>query len=137
MKKKGNFQHSSFLAGGATLSAGGNSSRTQNQIYSNEHIEEYENPVPKEKIVKRIDSHKGIKSFRLAERLHSRWSTGRAYPRISCMRDYPLELQFRVLEQAQLSPRASSFSNPSPFSLARSLGTSLGRSHLVQELESL
>ncbi|KAG2238539.1 hypothetical protein Bca52824_092204 [Brassica carinata] len=76
MKKKGNFQHSSFLAGGATLSAGGNSSHTQNQICSNEHIEEYENPVPKEKIVKRIDSHKGIKSFRLAERLHSRWSTG-------------------------------------------------------------
>ncbi|KAF2553642.1 hypothetical protein F2Q68_00036642 [Brassica cretica] len=60
-----------------------------------------------------------------------------AYPRISCMIYYPPELQFRVLEQAQLSPRASSFSNPSPFSLVRSLGTSLGRSPLVQELESL
>ncbi|CAF2012455.1 hypothetical protein Bca4012_079114 [Brassica carinata] len=60
-----------------------------------------------------------------------------AYPRISCMIYYPPELQFRVLEEAQLSPRASSFSNPSPFSLVRSLGTSLGRSPLVQELESL
>uniref|UniRef100_M4CT54 Eukaryotic translation initiation factor 3 subunit C n=1 Tax=Brassica campestris TaxID=3711 RepID=M4CT54_BRACM len=64
--------------------------------------------------MKRIDSHKGTKSYQLAERLHSRWSTG-AGPSISCMRDYPSELQFRVLEQAQPSPRASSFSNPSPF----------------------
>ncbi|CAH8301044.1 unnamed protein product [Eruca vesicaria subsp. sativa] len=100
-----------------------------------EDIEEYEQPVPKEKIMKRIDSHKGIKSYQLAERLHSRWSTG-AGPRISCMRDYPSELQFRVLEQAQLSPRASS-SNPSPFAPVRSRGTSLGRSPFSQELERL
>ncbi|KAL0866981.1 hypothetical protein Bca101_046099 [Brassica carinata] len=101
-----------------------------------EDIEEYEKPVPKEKIMKRIDSHKGIKSYQLAERLHSRWSTG-AGPRISCMRDYPSELQFRVLEQAQLSPRASSSSNPSPFAPVRSRGTSLGRSPFSQELERL
>lgn len=101
-----------------------------------EDIEEYEQPVPKEKIMKRIDSHKGIKSYQLAERLHSRWSTG-AGPRISCMRDYPSELQFRVLEQAQLSPRASSSSNPSPFAPVRSRGTSLGRSPFSQELERL
>ncbi|ESQ44237.1 hypothetical protein EUTSA_v10005868mg [Eutrema salsugineum] len=102
-----------------------------------EDIEEYEKPVPKEKIMKRIDSHKGIKSYQLAERLHSRWSTG-AGPRISCMRDYPSELQFRVLEHAQLSPRASSSSsNPSPFAPVRSRGTSLGRSPLAQELEGL
>ncbi|CAH2063679.1 unnamed protein product, partial [Thlaspi arvense] len=100
-----------------------------------EDIEEYEKPVPKEKIMKRIDSHKGIKSYQLAERLHSRWSTG-AGPRISCMRDYPSELQFRVLEQAHLSPRASD-SNPSPFAPVRSRGTSLGRSPLAQELEML
>lgn len=101
-----------------------------------EDIEEYEKPVLKEKIMKRIDSHKGIKSYQLAERLHSRWSTG-AGPRISCMRDYPSELQFRVLEQAQLSPRASSSSNLSPFAPVRSRGTSLGRSPLAQELEML
>lgn len=75
--------------------------------------------------MKRIDSHKGTKSYQLAERLHSRWSTG-AGPSISCMRDYPSELQFRVLEQAQPSPRASSFSNPSPFAPVRSRGTTLG-----------
>lgn len=102
-----------------------------------EDIEEYEKPVPKEKIMKRIDSHKGIKSYQLAERLHSRWSTG-AGPRISCMRDYPSELQFRVLEQAQLSPRASSAFNPSPFAPVRTRGSSLGRSPLAQEeLEKL
>ena len=101
-----------------------------------EDIEEYEKPVPKEKIMKRIDSHKGLKSYQLAERLHSRWSTG-AGPRISCMRDYPSELQFRVLEQAQLSPRASSSSKPSPFAPVRSRGTSLGRSPFSQELERL
>ncbi|KAJ4904933.1 calmodulin-binding family protein [Raphanus sativus] len=101
-----------------------------------EDIEEYENPIPKEKIMKRIDSHKGIKSYQLAQRLHSRWSTG-AGPRISCMRDYPSELQFRVLEQAQLSPRASSSPNPSPFAPVRSRGTSLGRSPFSQELEKL
>ncbi|CAA7060698.1 unnamed protein product [Microthlaspi erraticum] len=101
-----------------------------------EDIEEYEKPVPKEKIMKRIDSHKGIKSYQLAERLHSRWSTG-AGPRISCMRDYPSELQFRVLEQAQLSPRASAY-NPSPFAPVRTRGSSLGRSPLPQEeLEKL
>lgn len=102
-----------------------------------EDIEEYEKPVLKEKIMKRIDSHKGIKSYQLAERLHSRWSTG-AGPRISCMRDYPSELQFRVLEQAHLSPRAStSSSNPSPFAPVRSRGTSLGKSPLAEELEKL
>ncbi|XP_010504803.1 PREDICTED: IQ domain-containing protein IQM6-like [Camelina sativa] len=102
-----------------------------------EDIEEYEKPVLKEKIMKRIDSHKGIKSYQLAERLHSRWSTG-AGPRISCMRDYPSELQFRVLEQAHLSPRASRFANPSPFAPVRSRGTSLGKSPLAaEELEKL
>ncbi|CAN8279891.1 unnamed protein product [Cochlearia groenlandica] len=100
-----------------------------------EDIEEYEKPVLKAKIMKRIDSHKGIKSYQLAERLHSRWSTG-AGPRISCMRDYPSELQFSVLEQAHLSPRASSSSHRSPF--VRTRGTSLGISPLAQEeLEKL
>ena len=81
--------------------------------------EEDEKPmIPKEKIMQRIDSHKGMKSYQLAQHLSTRWSTG-AGPRIGCMRDYPSELQFRVLEQANLSPRSkgtfSSPRNPSRF----------------------
>ncbi|XP_038721852.1 IQ domain-containing protein IQM6-like [Tripterygium wilfordii] len=66
-----------------------------------------EKPIPKEKIVKRIDSHKVMNSYQLAQHLSSKWTTG-AGPRIGCMRDYPTELQFRVLEQANLSPRSRS-----------------------------
>ncbi|XP_011047105.1 PREDICTED: uncharacterized protein LOC105141558 [Populus euphratica] len=79
--------------------------------------EEDEEPIPKEKILKRIDSHKGMKSYQLAEHLSSKWTTG-AGPRIGCMRDYPSELQFRVLEQANLSPRTRS-DNPSPRTSSR------------------
>lgn len=74
-----------------------------------EDAEENEKPVPKEKIMQRIDSHKGLKSYQLAQQLSSKWSTG-AGPRIGCMRDYPSELQARILELANLSPRASSSS---------------------------
>ncbi|WZZ05328.1 hypothetical protein YC2023_091249 [Brassica napus] len=84
-------------------------------ICSTKEIEEYEMPVPKENIMKRIDSHKGA-TFE--------------------MKDDPSELQFRALEQAQLSPRASSSSKPSPLAPVRSRGSSLGRSiPLAQELE--
>lgn len=74
--------------------------------------EEDELPIPKEKIMQRIDSHKGMKSYELARQLSSRWATG-VGPRIGCMRDYPSELQFQVLEQAKLSPRSRSV-NASP-----------------------
>ncbi|KAF5473402.1 hypothetical protein F2P56_010014 [Juglans regia] len=74
--------------------------------------EEDELPIPKEKIMQRIDSHKGMRSYQLARQLSSRWATG-VGPRISCMRDYPSELQFQVLEQANLSPRSKSV-NASP-----------------------
>ncbi|KAJ0087734.1 hypothetical protein Patl1_32866 [Pistacia atlantica] len=86
--------------------------------------DENEKHIPKEKIIMRIDSHKGMRSYQLAQQLSSRWSTG-AGPRIGCMRDYPFELQCRVLEQENLSPRArgvrGAFSNP------------LGRSPLAPE----
>lgn len=94
--------------------------------------EEDEKPkIPKEKIIQRIDSHKGMKSYQLAQHLSTRWSTG-AGPRIGCMRDYPSELQFRVLEQANLSPRSrgssSSPRNPSRFyQKVLMTPTSLGR----------
>ncbi|GAA0171715.1 hypothetical protein LIER_25687 [Lithospermum erythrorhizon] len=42
--------------------------------------------------------------FKLANRLSSKWSTGTG-PRIGCVREYPSELQFRALEQVNLSPR--------------------------------
>nr|KYP56900.1 hypothetical protein KK1_003151 [Cajanus cajan] len=63
-----------------------------------------ENCIPKENITKRIDSHKGMKSYKLAHHLSTKWTTG-AGPRIGCMRDYPQELQFLILEQQNLSPR--------------------------------
>uniref|UniRef100_A0A5B7B8Y1 Putative Calmodulin-binding family protein n=1 Tax=Davidia involucrata TaxID=16924 RepID=A0A5B7B8Y1_DAVIN len=72
--------------------------------------EEYEEPIPKEKIIQRINSHKGMKSYQLAQQLSCRWTTG-AGPRIGCVRDYPSQLQFRALEEVNLSPR-SALSSP-------------------------
>ncbi|XVF76002.1 hypothetical protein PTKIN_Ptkin13bG0232700 [Pterospermum kingtungense] len=103
---------------------------TKINLFGEDDDEEDEKPIPKEKIMKRIDSHKGMKSYQLAQQLSSKWSTG-AGPRISCMRDYPSELQFRVLEQANLSPRQKSASEsprPSRFSSAILTPTSLGSS---------
>ncbi|KAM7264609.1 hypothetical protein ACFE04_002292 [Oxalis oulophora] len=79
--------------------------------------EREEEQIPKEKIMKRIDSHKGMKSYQLGKHLSCKWTTG-AGPRIGCMRDYPLELQARVLEDAHLSPRSKG-NQGSPFSAAR------------------
>ncbi|EXB66846.1 hypothetical protein L484_019483 [Morus notabilis] len=42
--------------------------------------------------------------FDLAKRLSCKWTSG-VGPRIGCVRDYPLELQSRALEQVNLSPR--------------------------------
>lgn len=75
--------------------------------------EDDDEPIPKEKIMRRIDSHKGMKSYQLANQLSSKWTTG-AGPRIGCMRDYPSELQFRVLEHANLSPRYGSANSTPP-----------------------
>ncbi|CAK7342201.1 unnamed protein product [Dovyalis caffra] len=90
---------------------------TKLNLFDEDEEEEDEEPVPKEKILKRIDSHKGMNSYQLAEQLSSRWTTG-AGPRIGCMRDYPSELQFRVLEHANLSPRTRS-DNSSPRTSSR------------------
>ncbi|KAI3706511.1 hypothetical protein L6452_24307 [Arctium lappa] len=70
--------------------------------------EAYDKSIPEEKIMNRINSHKETKSLQLAKHLSCRWSTG-AGPRIGCVRDYPLELQFRALEEVCLSPKKSSF----------------------------
>ncbi|URD73564.1 calmodulin-binding protein [Musa troglodytarum] len=58
--------------------------------------------VPSELILRRINSKKGIESYQLGKQLSCRWTTG-AGPRIGCVRDYPWELQFRALEQVNLS----------------------------------
>ncbi|KAH9617873.1 hypothetical protein KSS87_017583 [Heliosperma pusillum] len=53
--------------------------------------------------------------FNLARRLSCKWVTGNG-PRIGCVRDYPLDLQTRALEQVNLSPRVNpgSFINTGP-----------------------
>lgn len=63
--------------------------------------------IPEEAILKRINSHKETKSYQLGKQLSFKWTTG-AGPRIGCVRDYPCELQFRALEQVNLSPRSGS-----------------------------
>ncbi|XP_042492492.1 IQ domain-containing protein IQM2-like [Macadamia integrifolia] len=70
---------------------------------------------PKEIILQRINSHKG-KSYQLGKQLSCKWTTG-AGPRIGCVRDYPSELQLRVLERVNLSPR-SARANSSPKNLS-------------------
>ncbi|KAM0828367.1 hypothetical protein ACQ4PT_067600 [Festuca glaucescens] len=63
-------------------------------------------PVPREKILQRINSKKDMKSYQLGKQLSFKWTTG-AGPRIGCVRDYPSELQAHALEQMNLSPRCS------------------------------
>uniref|UniRef100_A0A0A0M2Z6 Calmodulin binding protein n=1 Tax=Cucumis sativus TaxID=3659 RepID=A0A0A0M2Z6_CUCSA len=57
--------------------------------------------IPDESVLKRINSHKETKSYQLGKYLSCKWTTG-AGPRIGCVRDYPIELQHRALEQVML-----------------------------------
>jgi hypothetical protein len=61
-------------------------------------------PVPREKILERINSKKEMKSYQLGKQLSFKWTTG-AGPRIGCVRDYPSQLQLQALERVNLSPR--------------------------------
>ncbi|KAL6974559.1 hypothetical protein U1Q18_028744 [Sarracenia purpurea var. burkii] len=178
-KKKGNFQHSSFLSGGATTAAGrlvahagvleaiwpysGHYHPTEENFqefisFLEEHHvdltnvkrcaidDDYpsfkdtrEEPKPElvSSLIKRAQSEdmntsdvgfsaeetanttdhhedKEPAVFDLAKRLSCKWTTGTG-PRIGCVRDYPTELQFRALEQVNLSPRVTSpFGNYGP-----------------------
>ncbi|KAK8468249.1 hypothetical protein PHAVU_007G263950 [Phaseolus vulgaris] len=85
---------------------------SKSNMFVENQDEEDENTIPKEQILKRIDSHKGRNSYQLANHLSTKWTTG-AGPRIGCMRDYPLELQNLILEQQHLSPRKRTTA-PSP-----------------------
>ncbi|KAI5015258.1 hypothetical protein ZWY2020_056648 [Hordeum vulgare] len=60
-------------------------------------------PVPREKILERINSKKDMKSYQLGKQLSFKWSTG-AGPRIGCVLT-TFELQGHALEQMNLSPR--------------------------------
>ncbi|XP_039064078.1 IQ domain-containing protein IQM2-like [Hibiscus syriacus] len=62
--------------------------------------------IAEESILQRINSKKGMKSYQLGKQLSCKWTTG-AGPRIGCVRDFPSELQFRALEQVNLSPRSN------------------------------
>lgn len=83
-------------------------------LFFEEQEEDEEAFVPQELILRRINSKKEMKSYQLGKQLSFKWTTG-AGPRIGCVRDYPSELQFRALEQVNLSPRsagASKFCSP-------------------------
>ncbi|CAM0873392.1 unnamed protein product [Alopecurus aequalis] len=71
-------------------------------------------PVPREKILQRINSKKDMKSYQLGKQLSFKWTTG-AGPRIGCVRDYPSELQTHALEQMNLSPRCATKAASSRF----------------------
>ncbi|KAF5748832.1 hypothetical protein HS088_TW04G00792 [Tripterygium wilfordii] len=77
----------------------------EQNLFSEEHEAEVES-IPEESILQRINSKKGTKSYQLGKQLSCKWTTG-AGPRIGCVRDYPSELQFRALEQVNLSPRST------------------------------
>ncbi|CAL9074094.1 unnamed protein product, partial [Musa hybrid cultivar] len=83
-------------------------------LFLEEQEEDEETIVPSELILRRLNSMNGIKSYQLGKQLSFKWTTG-AGPRIGCVRDYPLELQFRALEQVNLSPKSATmcrFSSP-------------------------
>ncbi|KAJ3673834.1 hypothetical protein LUZ60_005826 [Juncus effusus] len=75
-----------------------------------ENTEEQQIVVSKEKILHRINSKKGLKSYQLGKQLSCKWSTG-AGPRIGFVRDYPSEIQIRALEDVSLSPRSECVGN--------------------------
>ncbi|XP_054806957.1 IQ domain-containing protein IQM2 isoform X1 [Prosopis cineraria] len=83
----------------AALSLGSKADRSDEK-----HDDEVET-IPEESIVRRISSLKVTRSYQLGKQLSCKWTTG-AGPRIGCVRDYPCELQFRALEQVNLSPRS-------------------------------
>jgi len=86
-----------------SLSVDEETAQEKNSCDDNDDVES----IPPESILKRINSHKEMKSYQLGKQLSCKWTTG-AGPRIGCVRDYPCELQFRALEQVNLSPRSGS-----------------------------
>ncbi|RAL43058.1 hypothetical protein DM860_009840 [Cuscuta australis] len=71
-----------------------------------EEEEEKRTTVPEESILRRINSHKGAKSYQLGNQLSCKWSSG-VGPRIGCVRDYPSQLQSHALGEVALSPKSA------------------------------
>ncbi|XP_057719294.1 IQ domain-containing protein IQM6 [Arachis stenosperma] len=76
----------------------------KSHLFEEQEEEENERHIPKENIMKIIDSHKGMKSCQLGNHLSTEWRTGSG-SRIGCLRDYPAKLSFRIPEHQHLSPR--------------------------------
>ncbi|CAI9093718.1 OLC1v1029270C5 [Oldenlandia corymbosa var. corymbosa] len=147
-KKKGVFQHSSFLSGGAITAAGrlvahdgaleaiwpysGHYLPTEDNFkefisfLEEYHVdlsnvkrytvddarksygdvyEESNKEKPEGRQLTDIETVKEPK-LDLAKRLSCKWTSG-VGPRIGCVRDYPMQLQFEALEKVNLSPRTS------------------------------
>ncbi|XP_047308313.1 IQ domain-containing protein IQM1-like [Impatiens glandulifera] len=143
-KSKGKFQHSSFLAGAATTAAGrliahngilkaiwpysGHYHPTEENFlefisFLEEHNVNLTN-VKKcaidedEPTIVNVAAHdqeetKRKPIFNTAHRMSCKWTTG-VGARIGCVRDYPIELQSRALEQVNLSPRTEPFASYGP-----------------------
>ncbi|GMH12811.1 hypothetical protein Nepgr_014652 [Nepenthes gracilis] len=100
------------------------SDEEEDDSLSNEEI------IPKEAILRRINSHKETESYQLGKQLSCKWTTG-AGPRIGCVRDYPSDLQFGALEKVNLSPRSTgSFHFKLVFSPCRLMGLSPSQSSI-------
>jgi hypothetical protein len=73
-------------------------------LFVEEPDEVEQRTVAQELILRRMKSRKGLKSLQLGNHLSCKWTTG-AGARIGFVRDFPSELQFRALEQMNLSPK--------------------------------
>lgn len=93
----------SFVSHQIHNQSGNDMSDDEEQEHDKRNVED---TVSKKSIFRRINSHKGEKSFQLGRQLSCKWTTG-AGPRIGCLRDYPMELQSHALEQANLSPKSA------------------------------
>ncbi|XP_021278129.1 IQ domain-containing protein IQM2 [Herrania umbratica] len=110
----------------------------QDSMVPKQKIDREVEDIPEESILQRINSKKGMKSYQLGKQLSCKWTTG-AGPRIGCVRDYPSELQFRALEQVNLSPRSASdtksyFSPRSASSLSPKVSTPAGAREEMRSL---
>ncbi|XP_057849413.1 IQ domain-containing protein IQM5 [Cryptomeria japonica] len=81
---------------------------------SDKALEDHSIAVPRELLLRRLNSKKALQSYQLGKQLSLKWSTG-AGPRILCVADYPAELRLKALEKVNLSPRYMSSNSPREF----------------------
>ncbi|PIA39255.1 hypothetical protein AQUCO_02700440v1 [Aquilegia coerulea] len=73
--------------------------------------------VPKNEILRRINTKNAASSYQLGHQVSFKWSTG-AGARIGCVADYPMELRVQALELVNLSPKTP----PTPTSFQQFAG---------------